>query len=315
MSKLLPELISGDEKKGIAFHIIAPSLPNFGWSSGVSRRGFGLAQYAETCHRLMLALGYERYVTQGGDWGMMISRTMGLLFPGSCVASHINLIRAAKPSIFQHPWLAVRNALTPYTEAERAGLRRREWFLREGAGYRDLQATRPQTLGYGLVDSPVGLLAWVYEKLVDWTDGYEWGDEEVLMWVSMYYFSEAGPAASLRIYYEAVNPPTPSLSQQPGLSPSTALFVPRSRTEEYIPHVKLGLMHNPKEITVTPKIWARTLGPVVFESWKARGGHFAAWEIPEEVVKDLFAMFGKGGKCYQIIETETKKKDVEKAKL
>lgn len=159
-------------------------------------------------------------------------------------------------------------------------------MLREGSGYRFEQQTKPQTLGYALADSPVGILAWIYEKLHDWTDNYPWTDDEILTWVSIYIFSTAGPAANLRIYYE--------VSHDPQFG--------RDRTERYIPHVKLGLAHFPREITVVPKSWGRTMGPVVYESVNESGGHFAAWERPEAVARDLRAMFGKGGKAYGCVE-------------
>jgi len=286
--KILPALQL--ETNGVSFHVVAPSLPNFGWSEGPKRRGFALREYAQTCHRLMLALGYDRYVTQGGDWGFMITRTMGLLFPEAVLASHVNMVRASPPSFVRNPLLALRHALGPYSEREKAGKERNKWFLEEGAGYRQLQASKPQTLGYSLQDSPVGLLAWIYEKLHDWTDGYGWEDDEILTWVSIYWFSTAGPAASLRVYYEAVHDQSPKGDA-----------IHRDRTGQWIPKVKLGLLHAPKEITVVPKTWGRTLGPVVFESEKTKGGHFAAHEIPGEVVKDLRIMFGKGGPCYKIM--------------
>ncbi|EME87546.1 uncharacterized protein MYCFIDRAFT_75393 [Pseudocercospora fijiensis CIRAD86] len=291
VQKMLNALRTG--RNGVAFHVVAPSLPNFGWSQGPKKTGFGLAQYAETCDKLMQALGYKEYVTQGGDWGFMITRTMGLLYPERVKASHINLVRGHKPSWTKHPILALQNALTPFSEADRKGFERSNWFLTEGSGYRTIQSTKPQTVGYGLHDSPVALLAWIYEKLVDWTDSYAWTDDEILTWVSIYYFSTAGPAASLRIYYEATHPKGPDA-------------VNRTRTEEWIPYVKLGLCHSPREISVTPSIWAHTLGPVAYESRKTRGGHFAAHEIPEEIMKDLFTMFGKGGKCYKIIAAKPK---------
>lgn len=93
VSKMLPLL--KDEANGVAFDVVAPSLPNYGWSEGTKKKGFGLRQYAECFDRLMRDLGYERYVTQGGDWGMMITRTMGLLFPERVLASHINMVRGA----------------------------------------------------------------------------------------------------------------------------------------------------------------------------------------------------------------------------
>lgn len=92
VTKMLPALTQSTN--GVSFHVVAPSLPNYGWSEGVKDKGFGLEEYATICHRLMLDLGYDRYVTQGGDWGFMISRTIGLLFPDNCLASHINMVRS-----------------------------------------------------------------------------------------------------------------------------------------------------------------------------------------------------------------------------
>ena len=109
--KILPALQL--EMNGVAFHVVAPSLPNFGWSEGPKRRGFALREYAQTCHRLMLELGYDQYVTQGGDWGFMITRTMGLLFPEAVLASHVNMVRASPPSFVENPLLALRHALGP----------------------------------------------------------------------------------------------------------------------------------------------------------------------------------------------------------
>lgn len=212
----------------------------------------------------------------------MITRTMGLLYPDHVRASHINMIRGGAPSWTSQPLLALQNFLTPSNAREREGRARSARFLAEGSGYRVQQSSKPQTLGYALADSPVGLLAWIYEKLHDWTDGYPWTDDEILTWVSLYVFSRAGPAANLRIYYEAIH------SKGEG-------GVPRARTEQWIPRVKLGLAHFPKEITVVPRMYGRTMGPVVFESEWDRGGHFAAWERPEAIVGDLRKMFGRGG--------------------
>lgn len=288
--KLLPAL--HQSAKGVSFHVVAPSLPDFAWSEGPTQTGFALREYAETCHRLMLALGYDKYVTQGGDWGFYVTRAIGLLHPEACLASHINMIRASVPSFTSNPLLALQHALQPYSMRDKAGFERSKWFTEEGTGYRLLQSTKPQTLGYALHDSPVALLAWLWEKLHDWTDGYAWSDDEILTWVSVYWFSGPGPAASVRIYYEAVH--------------NTSSGVTRDRTSQWIGKVKLGLCHAPKEITVVPHTWGRTLGPVVFESQKAKGGHFAAHEIPEEIVADLRAMFGKGGSCFQITRKQAK---------
>lgn len=239
---------------GPAFHVVAPSLPNFGFSEGVKKRGFSLAQYAETCHKLMLQLGYNEYVTQGGDWGFYVTRAIARLYPQHCKANHINMIRASQPKFTQHPILALQHSFTPYSQKDKDGFKRNEWFQKEGRGYFMAQASKPQTLGYGLHDSPVALLAWIYEKLHDWTDSYPWTDDQILTWISVYQFSRAGPAASVRIYYEAVH-------TKPG-----PRVVTRDEVEKYIGGVKLGLAYNPKELTVLPKTWCRTLGDVVYES-------------------------------------------------
>ncbi|KAF2084427.1 alpha/beta-hydrolase [Saccharata proteae CBS 121410] len=286
VTKLLPLLRTSTP----SFHIVAPSLPNFGFSAGVKKPGFAGAQYAEVCHNLMQQLGYPQYITQGGDWGYYITRAIGLLYPSSCVASHINMIRPlGPPKLTQNPLLALQYLLTPYSAADKAGFERTNWFLKEGSGYRFLQSTKPQTLGYALADSPVALLAWVYEKLHDWTDGYAWTDDEILTWISVYWFSAAGPAASVRIYYEVAHH-------------STDVIPSRDRLSQYIPNVKLGLGYFPKEISVLPKVWGKALGPVVYISDNPSGGHFAAWEKPEVIGRDLQKMFGRDGPCYKAVE-------------
>jgi pimeloyl-ACP methyl ester carboxylesterase len=275
-----------------AFHIVAPSLPNFGFSEGPTRKGFAITQYAEACHKLMLQLGYSEYATQGGDWGYYITRAISLHYPAHCKATHVNFDQGEAPSLLRHPTLAIQHALTPYTPAEKAGLQRTTWFLRESSGYRAQQATRPQTLGYSLQDSPVGLLAWVYEKLHDWSDAYPWTDDEVCTWVSIYWFSTAGPAASLRIYYESTHE-----------WDDAARRVTRDRTREYIGGgVKLGLTHAPREVRVLPATWTRTQGDVVFERGHDKGGHFFAWERPDDLIADLRDMFGKNGGAYNVVK-------------
>ena len=214
---------------GPAFHIVAPSLPNYGFSSSVKTRGFAGAQYAETCHKLMLKLGYNEYVTQGGDWGYYITRAIGALYPEHCKASHINMIMVGPPAFSKNPILALQHSLRPYNAQEKAGFARTNWFQKEGSGYYSEQATKPQTLAYALNDSPVALLAWMYEKLHDWTDAYPWTDDEIFTWVSIYAFSTAGPGAAHRIYYEVVH-------TKPGPGKIT-----REQIHSWIPGVKLGL--------------------------------------------------------------------------
>ncbi|KAI9809356.1 MAG: hypothetical protein M1826_003934 [Phylliscum demangeonii] len=288
VTKLLP-LLNQSDASSPAFHIVAPSLPNFGFSSGINQKGFGVLKYAETCHKLMLKLGYNEYVTQGGDWGFSVTRAMGLQYRDHCKASHINLVLAEAPTFGTSPLVALQAALTPHNTRERVGQARSAWFEEEGYGYNLLQSTKPQTVGYALADSPVALLGWIYEKLHDWTDAYPWTDDEILTWVSIYWFSTAGPAASVRIYYEATHP-------QPQSTVGT------SELRGWIPRVKLGLAHFPREIKVVPKTWGHTMGPVCYQSEHERGGHFAAWEVPEAIAGDLQTMFRKGGPCYNVVE-------------
>ncbi|OAQ81300.1 epoxide hydrolase [Purpureocillium lilacinum] len=268
-----------EPEDGPSFHVVAPSLPNFGFSEAPSKRGFGIAQYAECAHRLMLRLGYDKYVTQGGDWGYFITRMMGVLYPDHCLASHINFL-CVKPTVPRGLWLAVQHAvLRWWSPAQKAGIERTRWYVREGSGYMVLQSTKPSTLGLALADSPVALLGWLWEKLHDWTDAYPWTDDEILTWVSLYQFSTAGPAASVRIYYEATHSARESTR----------------RCIEYVPHVPLGISYFPRDLFALPKTWGWSSGPVVFEAVHERGGHFAAYECPDQFTQDLRTMFGSGG--------------------
>ncbi|KAI0310728.1 Alpha/Beta hydrolase protein [Amylostereum chailletii] len=261
-------------KRKLAEAEFPDELEDAGWDYGIG-------------HKLMQALGYPEYVTQGGDWGHMITRTAASLYgPKHVKAWHTNMPMAPGPPTFTaQPLQYIRHMLTPYTEEEKAGLARRKWFRETGSGYSQEQSTQPQTLGYSLADSPVGLLAWIYEKLVNWTDNYEWDDDEVLTWISIYWFSRAGPAASLRIYYE----------NRVAFRKLVALK----------PTVPLGMSFFPKELIYLPKSWVATLGTVVFEERHARGGHFAAHEQPDALVGDVRKMFGKGGPAFGVVPGKT----------
>jgi len=136
-----------------------------------------------------------------------------------------------------------------------------------------------------MTDSPVGLLAWIYEKLHDWTDSYAWTDDEVLTWVGIYYFSTAGPAATNNMYYDFEHRDPPVFAAQ----------------QVYV-DVPMGVVRFAKDLVLLPKLWTRTLGPIVFESEYESGGHFAAWERPDAIIKDLRTMFGKGGGAYGVVE-------------
>lgn len=276
--KILPLLTNPSSPDQLSFHVVAPSLPNFGFSGKVLKTGFGPPQHAEVCHKLMLQLGYDKYVTQGGDWGYIITRLMAINYPKHVLATHINFVRVTKPPTFTvTPGQYLKHAILPYSTAEKAGMERTKWFTKKGFGYNLEQSTRPHTLGFGLADSPVALLAWIYEKLHDWTDSYPWTDDEVLTWISIYAFSTAGADASVRIYYENMN--------NGGYE----------SVDKHVTNIPLGLSYFPKDLVVPPSTWGHTLGPVVFEKRHEDGGHFAAYERPERLVEDLRTMFGKKG--------------------
>lgn len=158
----------------------------------------------------MLALNYPKYVAQGGDWGSIITRTMGRHHSEHLKGIHVNLAMfSVRSLLFSQPWLLLLAIVwPPYWPTIQGiqGLLRGLAYVSGGNDYYRLQSSRPQTVAYCLEDSPVALLGWVYEKLLHWTDAYPWTEDEVLTWVSVYWFSRAGPGASVRTYFEAENP-------------------------------------------------------------------------------------------------------------
>ncbi|KAF9233469.1 Alpha/Beta hydrolase protein [Melanogaster broomeanus] len=304
--KLLP-LLTATSPKNPSFHVVSLSLPGYGFSEAPRKQGFKGAQYAEVAHKLMLALGYNEYVTQSGDSGSMIARKMGILYGGKHhMAWHTNFPRAVPPSLTKNPLSFFIYLVTPFSAAEKAGFAHTDWFRTWGMGYSAEQSTQPQTLGYSLADSPVGLLAWIYEKLHNWTDNYPWEDDEgdgdlltsttsgavvlmllfaVLTWVSIYWFSRAGPAASLRIYFEYTND--------------------KEQSESLFLKIPMGASFFPKELCIVPSAWVRRDNHLVSEFNHESGGHFAAHEKPEELVGDLHKMFGKGGGAYGVVPGKT----------
>jgi len=279
--KILPLLVQADAEHP-SFHVVALSLPGYGFSEAPKKPGFDIPQFAEVGNKLMLSLGYNEYVTQGGDWGHAITQKIAQIYGHKhSKAWHSNFPIAPGPHLIQSPLLLLSHFLFGYTPAEKEGFKRNEWFLQMGMGYSTEHSTQPQTLGYGLADSLVGLLSWIYEKLVLWTDNYPWDDDEVLTWISIYWFSRAGPAASLRIYYEARK-------------------ILRSFTKLQPTTIPVGYSYFPKELVRLPLRWFKERN-MVFQSQHDSGGHFAAHEKPQELVGDLRKMFGKGGPAFGVV--------------
>jgi hypothetical protein len=189
-------------------------------------------------------------------------------------ALHTNSAIPAEPTAESNPEIHAQLQNESLSNFDKAGLARTASFSKDGMGYITLLTTRPQTIGYTLTDSPVGLLAWIYEKLHDWTDAYPWTDEEILTWVCIHYFSRAGPAAPGNLYFALERD-----SPVPGN--------PFAAVQGYIPHMPLGISRFAGDLILLPKAWNRTLGPVVLQREHGYGGHFGAWECPAEIVGDL----------------------------
>jgi pimeloyl-ACP methyl ester carboxylesterase len=248
-----------------AFHVVAPSLPGYGFSGKPLATGWGVERIGAAFADLMATLGYDRYVAQGGDWGSAVTTSIGANDVEHCIAIHTNLAMGARPKVDGEP--------TPEEQRALAGLAHyAEW----DSGYSKQQSTRPQSVGYGLVDSPAALAGWVLEKFWAWTDcdGHpenvltrdELVDNLMLYWVN------GNGASSARLYWE-------SFGKGPRPKPVT---------------IPSGFAVYPKEIIPPVRAWVESLFTDI-RHWQEqpRGGHFAAFEVPELFVDDLRACFGQ----------------------
>ncbi|KAF9361566.1 hypothetical protein BGX26_001571 [Mortierella sp. AD094] len=278
-------------KKRGRFQIIVPSLPGFGWSQAPTQKKFGIRSIAKTLHELMQHLGYKYYLAQGGDWGAIISRTIATLYPEHCLAIHINMLPCLPPRPWTSPFQsakAIAGFLLPevvYSKnpREKASINGLKLYAREEGAYFFLQATKPQTLGHALHDSPVGLLSWLGEKYLSWADldpfkpeTWPFSKTELLNQIMIYRSTES-ITSSIRIYYEAYhNRDIDWLLRRP---------VPKS--------VPVGVGVWNKELFMVPKAWADDWMNIV--SWHEfpKGGHFAAFERPVEFEKEISEFFTK----------------------
>jgi len=246
-----------------AFHVVCPSLPGYGFSDKPARAGWNVDRIGRAWAALMARLGYGRYVAQGGDWGAMVTTAVGLQDPDHCAAIHLNMpIAAPDPA-----------TLGSLSEREQGALAAMQHYEQWDSGYSKQQSTRPQTVGYGLVDSPAGQAAWILEKFWAWTDcgGHPENvltRDELLDNVMLYWLPATG-ASSARLYWESFR--TPNLAE---------VAVPT------------GCSSFPKEIFRLSKRWAEKRYTKLFY-WNEleRGGHFAAFEQPETYVGELRACF------------------------
>ena len=247
-----------------AFHLILPSLPGYGFSDKPTAAGWGIDRIARAWTTLMARLGYDRWAAQGGDWGAVVTKALGVMRPPGCVAIHLNL-----PLTVPDP-----DDLTDPTPAEQVIIEQMQHYTDHESGYAKLQSTRPQTIGYGLADSPVGQAAWIYEKLHAWSDHD--GDleqilrkDEILDNIMLYWLPNAG-ASSARLYWEAMA----------GAFRSVPIEMP------------LGVSNFPRESFRASRRWAdRYFKNIIHWNELDRGGHFAAFEQPELFTAEVRACF------------------------
>jgi epoxide hydrolase len=262
-----PAKYGGDPKD--AFHVVCPSIPGYGFSGPTHEPGWDTKRVAGILAELMNELGYDRYGAQGGDWGASVAVWLGHLDPEHVTGVHINTV-ATTPD--------APDAFDDLTSEEEQALARVRRYLAEGAGYGAIQSTRPNTIGVGLDDSPAGLCAWIVDKFWDWCD--HGGDvlrsftrDELLTDISIYWFTRTATSAG-RLYYEAAH------------SGTTAYQIPKL-------DVPTGCAIFPAEIATPSRRWAELRYNVVHYERMERGGHFAAYEVPDLFVRDVRSFFGK----------------------
>jgi epoxide hydrolase len=252
-----------------AFHLVIPSLPGYGFSGPTHDAGWTTARTAKTWAELMRRLGYNRYGAQGGDWGAFVAPELGRAVPDHVVGVHVNAATLGFIPFGPVP----PDELATFTEAEKRRLERLNRFLTEGYGYFQIQATRPQTLAYGLTDSPVGQLAWIVEKFNEWSfPSAELPesaiDRDRMLTDVMLYWLTGTANSSARMYYENMH--ASSWGQQPGTTPTgVAVFAEDVAIRRY----------------------AERANNIVHWSEFDRGGHFAAMEAPDLLVGDIRAFF------------------------
>ena len=259
-----------------AFHLVLPSLPGYGFSGEPTELGWDAGRIARAWAELMVRLGYTRYVAQGGDVGAAVTDAMGRQAPEGLLGIHVNLLAGA---------IGIKDMLPAGTEPERTALGALTTFTTDGFGYFLEQSTRPQTIGYALLDSPVGLAAWMLDHDTDsyykisraFVDGEPVGHltrDSVLDNITLYWLTGTGASAA-RWYWEF------------------GRFVARAAGQAPPPvSVPVGFTTFPDEIWAAPRSWVETVYPgLAYFNEVDRGGHFAAWEEPALFSTEVRAAF------------------------
>jgi pimeloyl-ACP methyl ester carboxylesterase len=260
---VIEQLTNPADPAAPAFHLVLPSLPGYGFSGKPSVTGWGVEKIGRAWGELMARLGYAKWFAQGGDWGSVVTTAIGVQQVAGCIGIHLNM-PIARPT---------EEDLANPTPAELKALGALKHYQDWDSGYSKQQSTRPQTVGYGLVDSPAGLAGWILEKIWAWTDnqGSPWdalSRDQVLDNIMLYWLPRNG-ASSARLYWESFG----SFAAQEINIPVAASAFPR-------------------EVLPTPRKWAeRNYRKLVHWGEMERGGHFAAWEQPDDFVRELCASF------------------------
>jgi len=255
-----------------AFDVVIPSIPGFGFSGPTTERGWNHERTSRAFLELMTRLGYERFGTQGGDIGAQIGPMMGKIAPERVIGIHVNAA-----SVGFIPMGPVEGAgLDALTDREKTSVKKIAEFTTDGFGYSQIQSTRPQTLAYGLTDSPVGQMVWITEKFKDWTAGDGLPEESIprdrlLTNVTLYWLTKTANS-SARNYYETSHSNDFGLLSAPGTVPTAVA--------------------NFSEDVAIRRFAARTNRIVRWNEFD-KGGHFAAMEVPDLLVSDVQAFFSE----------------------
>lgn len=248
-----------------AFHVVAPSIPGYGFSGPTRHKGFNIAKAAAVNDRIMELLGYDRYFAQGGDYGSAISSRMAMNHPERVIALHLNFIVGRPPDL--------ANPMAGLSDEEIAEQAWKRNYDAHESGYQAIQGTKPQSLAYGLTDSPAGLAAWIVEKFKTWSDcdgdiGKSYSKDHLLENIMLYWVTGTINSA-MRFYYECIGPNAAPQDEWSFVTVPTA-------------HARF-----PAEIRPTPRLWAEQMYNIVRWTKLPKGGHFAAFEQPELFVNDL----------------------------
>jgi pimeloyl-ACP methyl ester carboxylesterase len=272
MYKLIPLLTDPGAHGGNpsdAFDVVVPSMPGYGFSEPSTQPGMHVFKVAELWAKLMTEhLGYQRFGAQGGDWGASVTAYLGFAYPQQLIGIHVTSM--TRPTPYLGPGSQALSA------AEQAYLEQREAWLQAEGGYSHIQGTKPQTLSYGLNDSPAGLAAWIVEKYRTWSDCQ--GDvesrftkDELLTTITLYWVTQT-INSSTRLYYETQRQPWSLRQGERVVVPSAMAAFPR-------------------EISRPPREWGERSFNVQRWTVIPRGGHFAALEEPELLAEDIRAFF------------------------